>query len=499
LTKESLNSSKKSIVSLPTIIKLSMIKNKSKFFHLLLDKFPHTATNSQERLLASICDFIFNKDKEGLFLLKGYAGTGKTTIMSTIVNNLWQVGLKFVLLAPTGRAAKVIANYSNKSAFTIHKKIYFPKKSKDGNVQFVLKQNKHTNTIFIIDEASMIPDSPLESKLFENGSLLHDLLYYVYSGTNCKAILIGDTAQLPPVKLDLSPALDENKLSFDFQKEVTTIELDEVMRQHKMSGILTNATNIRLVLSDYYNGIDFQFQINFTDVIRLVDGYDIENAINESYQNNGVEDTAIIVRSNKRANQYNQQIRLKIRNQENEISVGDFVMVVKNNYYWLDDNDDADFIANGDICEITNIRNYKNLYGFHFAEVTLRMIDYPNQSPFETVVMLDTLTSEKPSLPYEESNQLYQEIKKDFAHLKSKYRQLQEIKKSKYYNALQIKFSYAMTCHKSQGGQWKTVFIEQPYLPDGADVSYYRWLYTAVTRAQEKLYLIGFKDDFFIE
>ncbi len=472
-----------------------MLKDSISFYHLLLDKFPFTATLSQEYLLKNLSNFTFDTNKNALFLLKGYAGTGKTTTISAFVNNLGQVGMKSVLLAPTGRAAKVIANYSKKSAFTIHKKIYFPKKGSDGNMQFVLQKNKHTNTIFIVDEASMIPDSKTGTKLFENGSLLHDLISFVYSGKNCKIILIGDTAQLPPVKLDLSPALNENTLTYDFNKDVVTIELDEVMRQHKDSGILTNATAIRNLLQEYYQGIEFRFQTNFPDIIRLIDGYEIEDAINESYNKQGIEETAIIVRSNKRANQYNQQIRFQIRNQENELSVGDYIMVVKNNYFWLEDTQEADFIANGDICEIKSIHSYKELYGYNFAEVSIRMIDYPNQKPFDTVVMLDTLTKETPSLTYEESNKLYQEVKKDYAHL-PKYKQFQEIKKNTYFNALQIKFSYAMTCHKSQGGQWATIFIEQPYLPEGTTISYYRWLYTAVTRAEKKLYLIGFNDDF---
>lgn len=473
-----------------------MLKNSTKLYFLLLDKFPFTATVSQERLLKSLSEFFFNPKKDHLFLLKGYAGTGKTTTISTVVNNLWQVQLKSVLLAPTGRAAKVIGNYAKKPAFTIHKKIYLPKKSKDGNVAFALKQNKHADTIFIVDEASMIPDKSANTNLFENGSLLHDLIHFVYSGKNCKLILIGDTAQLPPVKSTLSPALNEDTLNFDYQKNVTSILLDDVMRQHKNSGILTNATELRLVISDFYNGIEFKFQLNFPDIIRLEDGYDIENAINESYQNYGIEATAIIVRSNKRANLYNQQIRSQIRNQENQISAGDFIMIVKNNYYWLDENADADFIANGDICEIMQINGFKELYGLNFADISIRMIDYPNQNPFDVTVMLDVLTLESPSLSYEDSNKLYQEISKDFAHL-PKYKQFKEIKKSPYFNALQIKFSYAMTCHKSQGGQWKNVFIEQPYLPDGMDVSYFRWLYTAITRAEERLYLIGFKEEFF--
>ena len=244
----------------------------------------------------------------------------------------------------------------------------------------------------------------------------------------------------------------------------------------------------------------FQFDLNYPDIIRLQDGYDIQDAITMAYDGDiGVEDTALIVRSNKRATQSNQQIRTKIRGQENEISTGDYVMVVKNNYYWLKDSSSAGFIANGDICEVMRINEIKDLYGFKFAEVEVRMIDYPDMKPFETVLLLDTLTSESPSLTYEESNRLYEAVKEDFAQEKSKYKQFMGVKKNKYFNALQVKFSYAMTCHKSQGGQWKTVFIEQPYLPDGASVEYLRWLYTAVTRAQEKLYLIGFKDEYFLD
>lgn len=475
-----------------------MIQTASKFYKEILQKFPYTPTEKQNELLDVLTDFIFSDDNRALFLLKGYAGTGKTTIISTVVHNLWKIGQKAVLLAPTGRAAKVISGYSNRQAFTIHKKIYFPKKQSSGAVNFVMQPNKHTDTLFIVDEASMISDEKQNAKLFENGSLLDDLISYVYSGKNCKIIFIGDTAQLPPVKLTMSPALEADKLSFEFNKEVTEIELDEVVRQEKGSGILANATDLRLLIQN--DSTHFQFDVNYPDIIRLQDGYDIQDAITTAYDGEiGVEDTAIIVRSNKRANQYNQQIRTKIRGQENEISTGDYVMVVKNNYYWLKDSSSAGFIANGDICEVMRINAIKELYGFKFAEVEVRMIDYPDMKPFETVLLLDTLTSESPSLTYEESNRLYEAVKEDFAHEKSKYKQFMGVKKNKYFNALQVKFSYAMTCHKSQGGQWKTVFIEQPYLPDGASVEYLRWLYTAVTRAQEKLYLIGFKDEYFLD
>ncbi len=476
-------------------INYSMLKIPQEFYQELLKKFPHQPTQKQSELLHLLVDFIFESNYNAIFLLKGYAGTGKTTSISTLVHNLWRAGKKAVLLAPTGRAAKVISVYSKRKALTIHKKIYFPKKQKNGSVDFVLQPNKHSDTLFIVDEASMIPDSPQNGKLFERGSLLDDLIRYVYSGHNCKLIFIGDTAQLPPVKLAVSPALEADRLEVDFQKEVIEIELDEVMRQHQDSGILSNATSLRLAIQNEFLG--FTFNVDFPDIIRLIDGYDIQDAITSAYDQTGVEDTAFIVRSNKRANQYNQQIRTKIRGQENEISAGDFVMVVKNNYYWLKESSAAGFIANGDICEVLRIAAIKELYGFRFAEVTIRMIDYPDQKPFDTVLLLDTLSSESPSLTYEESNRLYEAVKEDFAHEKSKYKQLLAIKNNAFFNALQIKFSYAITCHKSQGGQWKTIFIEQPYLPEGPSVEYYRWLYTAVTRAQEKLYLIGFSEENF--
>ena len=472
-----------------------MIQKPIDFYKQLHVNFPFLATEKQDVMLKLLSIFIFETDKESLFLLKGYAGTGKTTVISTFVNTLQFAGKKAVLLAPTGRAAKVISVYSKRPAFTIHKKIYFPKKQSNGSLSFVLQPNKHTNTFFIVDEASMIPDEKQHQNSFESSSLLDDLISYVYSGKNCKLIFVGDTAQLPPVKLTMSPALDSDILTKHYFKDVKEIELDEVMRQHENSGVLFNATQLRKLIQN--DGNPFQFQIKFPDIKRLEDGYEIEDAILDAYNSNGVEDTAFIVRSNKRANEYNRQIRMQIRGQENMISTGDYIMIVKNNYFWLDETSQAGFIANGDICEVLRIFSIKEIYGFSFAEVTLRMIDYPEMVPFETVLLLDTLTSESPSLTYEESNKLYQAIREDYAEETSNYKQLLAIKKNPYFNALQVKFSYAITCHKSQGGQWKTVFVEQPYLPNGVSKEYYRWLYTAITRAQEKLYLIGFKDEFF--
>ncbi len=469
------------------------------FYSVLKRQFPYVPTIKQDIFFQMIAGFVANDTNDELFVLKGYAGTGKTTVISVLVNNLALLQKKYVLLAPTGRAAKVIANYSGKPAFTIHKRIYFPKKGKNGGVGFTMQINKFKNTIFIVDEASMISDMAGEGMMYQNGSLLDDLMAYVYSGENCKLIFLGDSAQLPPIHMDMSPALNTDELGLHFDKEVQHIELDEVMRQEENSGVLHNATRLREALKEHF--IDhFTFTIqSFKDIVRLTDGFDIQDAIHSAYSQNGVEETAFIVRSNKRANQYNQQIRNRILFKESELSIGDLLMVVKNNYFWLKETDEAGFIANGDTIEVLEIFKIIELYGFKFAKVKVRMVDYPNQNPFETILLLDTIHSESPSLTYEESNSLYQAVMEDYANETANYKRVVKVKSNEFFNALQVKFSYAITCHKSQGGQWNTVFIEQPYLSNGVDRDYLRWLYTAVTRAKEKLYLIGFKDDFFEE
>ena len=473
--------------------------NSSEFNSLLLKNFPFDPTLKQRVVLEQLSNFIFDTSASSLYVLKGFAGTGKTTIIGTIVTNLWKAKKSAMLMAPTGRAAKVISNYSGKEAFTIHKKIYTVRYSKSGKVSFVLAPNKHKKTIFIVDEASMISDIPTQGSLFGSGSVLDDLMQFVYSGHQCKLLLIGDTAQLPPVKLDLSPALNVDKLSLNYNKEVSQMELDEVVRQEEDSGILFNATLIReALLNTNYDGFQFDLK-GFKDIVRLIDGYEIMDAINDAYGSLGTEETAIIVRSNKRANLYNQQIRSRILFNEHELTAGDYLMIVKNNYFWLKPTSEAGFIANGDIIEVLEVFGFKELYGFRFAEVKIRMVDYPRMRPFETVLMLDTINLESPSLSYDDSNKLYQEILKDYEDESSSYRKFLKVKNNKFLNALQVKFSYAITCHKSQGGQWNTVFVEQPFLPDGINRDYLRWLYTAVTRAKERLYLIGFKDDFFID
>ncbi len=468
------------------------------FFKILKLDFPFEPTFQQERALEELADFILDKSKDRIFMLRGYAGTGKTTIISSLVKSIWKIKRSAVLLAPTGRAAKVISSYSSQQAATIHREIYYPKSQGSGNVSFSLKVNKHRNSLFIVDEASMIPDVVADNKMFGgNGSLLDDLIEYVYNGLGCKLIIIGDTAQLPPVKLDVSPALDAALIGQRYLKEVTDIELDEVKRQSVESGILYNATQIREFIEQ--DDPNFKFNVApFTDIQRLIDGHEILETVMSAYDNQGHEETAIIVRSNKRANLYNQQIRSRILFRESELSTGDYLMVVKNNYHWLDSTSDAGFIANGDIIEVLEIFDFKNIYDFKFANVKVRMVDYPKAKPFETTLLLDTLTSESPSLTYEQSNKLYQEVRMDYLKL-PKWKQYKEIKANQYFNSLQVKFSYAITCHKSQGGQWENVIVEQPYLPEGPSKEYLRWLYTAVTRAKTNLYLIGFKNDNFIE
>ena len=469
----------------------------SQLYNHFKRSFLYDVTLKQDIALQLLAKFILSENSNEVFLLKGFAGTGKTTIVGTLVKNLNKVRRSSILLAPTGRAAKVISNYSNKEAFTIHKKIYYPKSQKGGGVSFTLQKNTHRNVIFIVDEASMIPDVSQESKLFDNGSLLDDLMQYVYSGHNCKMILIGDTAQLPPVKLVVSPALNKDTLANNYNKEVYEIEMDEVVRQQEGSGILFNATKIRKCIENELYESFRLYDATFSEVIRPLTGMDLMDAIQDCYSNDGNEETVIIVRSNKRANLYNQNIRNRILFQEEELSAGDYLMVVKNNYFWLQPQSDAGFIANGDIIQVLEIFGFKELYGFRFAEVKIQMVDYPKMQPFETVLLLDTLNSESPSLSYDDSNRLYQEVLKDYMSIKSKYKRFLSVKNNTYFNALQVKFSYAVTCHKSQGGQWKNVFVEQPYQPNGIDKEYLRWLYTAVTRAREKLYLIGFKSEYF--
>jgi exodeoxyribonuclease V len=468
------------------------------FHNILSEKFRFEPTASQAKGFEKIAHFLSDAPDDSLLLIKGYAGTGKTTLIGHLVQQLGRIRKKSVLMAPTGRAAKVLSAYAGKNALTIHKKIYFPKvDSGGGSVQFSLKENKHTHTIFIVDESSMIGDDRQQSKLFENGSLLHDLVHYVTNGEKCKLIFVGDTAQLPPVNLGLSPALDEQELAAQFNATVYSITLEDVVRQQAESGILFNATSIReLLVGDQFEGFKFHLE-GFKDVQRIIEGNEFLELLNNALDQDGIDQTVLIVRSNKRANLYNKSIRERILFLESDLAVGDQLMVVKNNYFWLGADSQPSFIANGDVIRINRINKYVDRYDMKFAEVSAQMVDYPDEPAFDTVLLLETLNSETANLSYEQSQLLYQKVSLDHANEKSKYKRFLKVKNDPFFNALQVKYSYAITCHKSQGGQWKNVFVEQPYLPEGPNKDYFRWLYTALTRAQEHLFLIGFGKEYF--
>jgi exodeoxyribonuclease-5 len=468
------------------------------FASLLIKNFPFETTDGQKALFSKLSEFILNRNSDQIFVLKGYAGTGKTTAVRSLVESLPALRGKTVLLAPTGRAAKVLSSYTGKQAFTIHKKIYFKKAGYEGGFSFTLQQNMHSDTVFIVDEASMISASGGlgGNGTFGGGSLLDDLVSYVFNGNNCKLILIGDSAQLPPVGLDISPALDTEYLKASYYFKVDSHELTEVVRQAENSGILTNATEIRKQISSGAAGKP-HFLLDFKDIRRL-GGDELEDALNDAYSKFGAEDTMVICRSNKRANIFNQQIRARIRWQENELSTGDYMMVVKNNYFWLPEESKAGFIANGDIIQLTSIGKMQEMHGFRFADVRMKMTDYPNEPELETRLLLDTIMSEAPALSNEDNKRLYESVSADYADISDRRMRSKKIKEDGFFNALQVKFAYAVTCHKAQGGQWPCVFVEQGYLTDEMiNTEYLRWLYTAVSRASERLYLVNFNKDFF--
>lgn len=465
----------------------------SHVFELIKKNFNYPATDDQIKLIQKLAEFILYTDSNRVLIIKGYAGTGKTSIISAFVKTLDKLKIQSFLLAPTGRAAKILMNYSGKNAYTVHKKIYRQKSSKDGFGEFVLDINLHKNTFFIVDESSMISNSSNDYSIFGSGRLLDDLITYVYNN-NCKLILVGDTAQLPPVGLDISPALDKTKLE-EYDLIADEAELTQVVRQSQNSGILINATSIRNKIS--INDFVLHIKIHpFLDVERI-NGSELIDSLESSIQKTGINETIVICRSNKRANKYNEGIRNSILFHEHEICVGDLLMVVKNNYYWIENNENIDFIANGDIIEITKIHSYKELYGFRFAEVTIKLPDYQN-TELKLIIMLDTLMIETAALPTEKNKELFFSVLEDYSEEKTKKKKYQKVKEDKYFNALQVKFAYAVTCHKSQGGQWKNVYIDAGFLTNEMiDKEYFRWLYTAFTRATEKLYLINFDDRYF--
>ncbi|MFC2098986.1 ATP-dependent RecD-like DNA helicase, partial [Bacteroidota bacterium] len=452
-------------------------------------------TRSQEDLIKLLSEFISPGNEMEILLVNGYAGTGKTTIVSSMVRTLDSFGQKYMLLAPTGRAAKVLSAYTGKSAYTVHKKIYRQKTAKDGLGVFVLDRNLMPNTLFVVDEASMIANQEQEMKIFGSGRLLDDLIEYVYSKEGCKLVLLGDTAQLPPVGLDISPALDPSVLA-SYDLTVHQGFLDEVVRQSLGSGILINATGLRKGAEKGSRKWPQFSEENFEDV-RRINGTELIEEISDSYDRHGRGGTIIVTRSNKRANQYNEGIRSKILWREEEIEKGDMIMVVRNNYYWTQDDDDMDFIANGDIAEIQEIKGRQERYGFRFADVILHFPDN-NDREIDAKIMLDTILLESASLGHEENRQLYFNVIADYPEIKSKKKKFEIARENPFYNALQVKFAYAVTCHKAQGGQWENVFVDQGYInEDMINREYYRWLYTAVTRATKKLFLINFGDRYF--
>ncbi|MCH7409909.1 AAA family ATPase [Belliella sp. DSM 111904] len=459
---------------------------------LLHRNFPHEPTSGQRRFFDKM-DFFFSWDSENpmAFVLRGYAGTGKTSLISALVKSLPKLNFKSLLLAPTGRAAKVMGNYSGRAGFTIHKIIYRPKENmSEFGSGFELSKNYYKDTLFIVDEASMLADDGA-------GSLLRDLIHFVYQESSNRLLLVGDTAQLPPVGSQQSPALDKEYLIRNFRIQADEIELTEVMRQQLNSGILYNATLLRQQVVLDKPRIGF-YTKGFKDFFKMT-GERLEDGLRYAYQKYGVESTTIITRSNKMAVQYNQYIRRTIHFFEEEISAGDLLMIVKNNYTYMADSEKVNFLANGDFAEVAKIRSFEEIYGLRFATLELRLIDYPEEPNFEAKVILDTLYTSSPSLEPEKYKELYRQVSEDYADVANKSERMELIKKDPYLSALQIKFAYALTCHKSQGGQWDAVFVDQGFLTEEqVDKEYMRWLYTAVTRAKKELFMVNFHAKFYI-
>lgn len=456
--------------------------------------FFYKPTGEQEITIESFVNFLFSPKTDAIFLLKGYAGTGKTTLISALVKTLDQLKQKCVLLAPTGRAAKVFSHYAGHPAYTIHRKIYRQRTFSNELDNFVMNANLHQHTLFIVDEASMIANEGLSGGMFGTGRLLDDLIHYVYAGQGCRLMLIGDTAQLPPVGEEESPALSASMLE-GYGLEVTEHCLTQVVRQEQDSGILYNATSLRqYIAEEEYFSLPRIKADGFPD-IRIISGGELIDTINECYDKAGMDETMIICRSNKRANLYNKGIRNTILYREDELNTGDLLMVAKNNYYWGADCKEMDFIANGDIAVVRRVRRTHEMYGFRFADVTLCFPDY-NDLELDVKILLDTLHSDAPALTREESNRLFQAVQEDYGDITVKRERMKKIKEDTWYNALQVKYAYAVTCHKAQGGQWQRVFVDQGYMTEEMlTPDYYRWLYTAFTRATEVLYLVNWPEE----
>lgn len=458
-------------------------------------KLSFEATFNQKKIIEQLSDWLSNEDYSRIFLLNGYAGTGKTTIIAAFVAALKELGIKPILLAPTGRAAKVLSHYSATDAFTIHKRIYRERTLTDYVSKFSLDYNKEKGAIFIVDEASMLSCTSGEDATFGSGNLLEDLVTYVRSGKECRLMLVGDDAQLPPVGDDFSPALDPVTL-FPYG-EVEYGTMDDVVRQSANSGILFNATMLRCMLENRIFEIP-KFDMSYPD-FRSVDGSELLETLQDCYDRYGRDDTIIITRSNKRANRYNEGVRRYNLSAEEEIESGDMLMVVKNNYHYAERDEESpmSFIANGDVVRLRRIRRFEEFYGFRFLDAQVEFPDYDDYQ-MDVKIMLDTLASESPSLTREESQKLFYEVEKDYPEIKTKAKRYRAIRENPHFNALQVKFAYAVTCHKAQGGQWKAVFVDRCLFgEEQMSKDMLRWLYTAITRATERVYLVNFDERFF--
>lgn len=473
--------------------------NQNRISEQISQHFPYEPTNDQKQLIRKLTSFLTTSYPNPLFILKGYAGTGKTAVISSLVRMYQGTGRNTVLLAPTGRAAKVLSSYSGAPAFTIHRKIYRLQNSEGGVPVLAKMPNKHRNTLFIVDEASMIPllGSDRRDSLFGEVNLLDDLVSYVYSGSNCSMILLGDTAQLPPVMSPSSPALDRKLLESRYSLTTMEYELREVVRQSRDSGILWNATMLREMIGSGRSGFPEFSAGTSADVIR-VSGADAAGEVESAYYDKGASGAIVICRTNRKANMFNRHIRQRVLFMEEEVNAGDLLMAVKNNYFWTNGGQGPDFIANGDIIELSRILKTEEQYGFRFADASFRLTDYPEAGELEAKLLLDTLDSGGPSLGADSYARLYESVAADYGDIPNKRERFRLIRNDKYLNALQVKYAYAMTCHKAQGGQWENVFVEMGYLPDSKpDTEYIRWLYTAITRATDRLFLLNFTDDFF--
>lgn len=455
------------------------------------EKFPYQPTFEQEIAVKSLSAFLLSASNDAVFVLRGYAGTGKTSLVGALVKTMDKLQQKSVLLAPTGRAAKVFASYAGHPAFTIHKKIYRQQSFSNEVSNFSVNDNLNTHTLFIVDEASMISNEGLSGSMFGTGRLLDDLVQFVYSGAGCRLLLMGDTAQLPPVGEEQSPALFADALK-GYGLNVIEVNLTEVVRQVQDSGILWNATQLRrLIAADECAALPKIRVAGFADV-KVVPGDELIDTLNSCYERDGMDETIVVCRSNKRANIYNKGIRAQILYREDELNTGDLLMVAKNNYYWSARQKEMEFIANGEIAVVRRVRRTRDMYGFRFAEVTVAFPDQ-NDVELDATLLLDTLHTDAPALPKAENDRLFYSVLEDYADIPVKRERMKKMKEDPHYNALQVKYAYAVTCHKAQGGQWQNVFLDQGYMTDEyVTPDYFRWLYTAFTRATKTIYLVNY-------